>query len=814
MIKIEKIRIVEFRGIRDLTIELQGKSFAICGKNGTGKSGVVDALEFGLTGNISRLSGKGMGTISLKEHAPHVDSKNHPEKAKVIIYAFIPSLKKSVTIERSVKEPSNPTVTPTDPDIQKSLSIVENHPEFALSRRELIRYVISTPGDRAKEVQALLQLDQIENLRTILQKIANGYARDVPQRMAERESCLRQLLVGIGIDEYSTPKLVESVNSRRKVLGLEAINNTTDSFTEGLATPKPGVLTRVPKVQALADLKRLNELFASVKSEETKQLILAILQEMTALNEDKVLLSQVNKENFLKTALELIENQLCPVCDTEWELEELKDIIGGKLEKFATASKLRKKIEGDIVQYTKLLIDIGQTLRTIESYGPLLNPVVDVSFVTAYREKLGVKYRVLDSFIPLESTIEHLNTYSDMQSEVLDAVAMITASVESIPDPSEQDAARDYLILAQERYQKFKDAFFLHKKIAQKAETSKKVFEVYAKTTTEVLNGIYKKVEKDFGEYYRMINQDDEAAFTAQLTPSIGKLGFDVDFYGRGFFPPGAYHSEGHQDGMGLCLYLALMKHLQGEAFTFAVLDDVLMSVDSGHRREVCELLKTKFPNTQFVFTTHDEIWLRHMKTAGLIANNSFLQFRKWDVDNGPTQWNNRDVWKEIEGYLANDDVRAAAGLLRHFLEYISAEICNSLRASVEFRGDYQFELGDLLPSAISRFKKILKEGKATAVSWKDTASEESITAKEGRFDALVAASTIDQWQINPAVHYNEWANFHKNDFKPVADAFKGLMEAFSCDTCGSLYYLTFTRGSKDSCKCSCGALNINLRKK
>lgn len=52
------------------------------------------------------------------------------------------------------------------------------------------------------------------------------------------------------------------------------------------------------------------------------------------------------------------------------------------------------------------------------------------------------------------------------------------------------------------------------------------------------------------------------------------------------------------------------MEHLLGDRFTFAVLDDLLMSVDAGHRREVCTLLKTKFPNTQFVLTTHDNVWL------------------------------------------------------------------------------------------------------------------------------------------------------------------------------------------------------------
>src|SRR3989344_9608838 len=103
MIKVEKIQIEEFRGIRNLTLELDSKNYAICGPNGTGKSGVVDALEFALTGNISRLSGEGMGNVSVKEHAPHVDSRNNPEKARVTVTFKIPSLgnKQAVLVRRS-----------------------------------------------------------------------------------------------------------------------------------------------------------------------------------------------------------------------------------------------------------------------------------------------------------------------------------------------------------------------------------------------------------------------------------------------------------------------------------------------------------------------------------------------------------------------------------------------------------------------------------------------------------------------------------------------------------------------------------------
>src|SRR4030042_4137121 len=126
---------------------------------------------------------------------------------------------------------------------------------------------------------------------------------------------------------------------------------------------------------------------------------------------------------------------------------------------------------------------------------------------------------------------------------------------------------------------------------------------------------------------------------------------------------------------MGLFLYLALMRHIQGDGFTFAVLDDVLMSVDAGHRREVCALLNEEFPHTQFIMTTHDPIWLRHMRTEGIICGQqSAVQFRNWSVDQGPTRWDARDVWKEIEDHVNGNDVRAAAALLRHYLEYESAE--------------------------------------------------------------------------------------------------------------------------------------------
>jgi hypothetical protein len=321
-------------------------------------------------------------------------------------------------------------------------------------------------------------------------------------------------------------------------------------------------------------------------------------------------------------------------------------------------------------------------------------------------------------------------------------------------------------------------------------------------------------VEKDFASLYGFINREDEDNFKAHLIPSLGKLGFDVDFYGRGFFPPGAYHSEGHQDGMGLCLYLALMKHLQGGNFTFSVLDDVLMSVDAGHRREVCSLLKKEFPNTQFIMTTHDQIWLRHMRTEGIIGARSAVHFKNWSVDHGPTRWDARDVWTEIEDYRKENDVRAAASLLRNYLEYESAELCHRLRAPVEFRGDAQYQLGELLPPAITRMRELYRRAKEAGNSWNQREIIEQLAARETEFAKLVAISNVEQWQVNVAVHYNSWDNLGKEDFAPVVKTFRDLLGGFTCTVCGEYLRVSPEREAAESIRCECGKTMINLHKK
>jgi len=816
MIRIKQLVIHEFRGIRNLTFDMNGSNFAVCGPNGTGKSGIVDSIEFALTGNVSRLAGEGTGNLSVKDHGPHVDCKD-PENASVSLTFEIVSSGKEATVHRTVKNIRKPTITPADEDVIATLTHIEAHPEFVLSRRELIKYVLSNPGDRSKEVQALLRLDKLESLRANFQKIANAERRGQKPLENHKKIAKEALLKALGIVQLIENEILQQVNIRRETFGLPKIEKleANTSFKDGLATMGDApAKSRIVKSQAQTDIKSLEEKLEELSAESFAAKHTSALQEISVLASDPLVDKAASHKQMLDVALTIFDDQQCPVCETEWEPEVFKEVVQSKLSRLETVKRQQEEMEKVASPVATIYETLNTHIATVEKYGPIFPKPIDVELLINYKNALGLASTKLRKLFPLSESQSTLEESFAPSEEVTALIKEIGTAIEELPEPSKQDAAREYLIVAQERMETYRSASIQLKACQSKVKVADKVQELYGQVMTAELENVYASVEKTFRNLYRIINADDESDFEAKLTPSMGRLGFDVDFYGRGYFPPGAFHSEGHQDSMGLCLYLALMQHLLSGNFTFAVLDDVLMSVDAGHRREVCTLLKQKFPDTQFMLTTHDDIWLRHMKTAGLIKRNGFVHFRTWSVDIGPTEWDDRDVWREIDGHLVKNNVRDAASLLRHYLEYLAKEICHRLRAQVVFRGDAQYTLGDLLPPGVKRLRDFLKDGIKSAESWGQNDKKELIGKLLQSLNDAAKTSEVEQWQINTAIHYNEWENLNKKDFEPVIEAFKELNRIFECETCEELLYVSPERGKKEAVRCGCGSINVNLIKK
>ncbi len=819
MIRLQSISIHEFRGIRDLPLDFRETHFGICGPNGTGKSGVVDAIEFALTGSITRLTGQGTSGISVRAHGPHVDSRSTPEKARVKLTVSIPSLKKTASIERSVKAPSQPIILPADPDILAVFRALSHHPEFALSRREILKYVLIAPGERAKEVQALLRLDQIEKVRISLQKVANGYTADSKRAKEEVGAALSRALQALGIAELKSEAVLGAVNERRASLGLPVLAELQRDTMLGQGVAPVESLhsgLRIRKTQLLEDLHAVDAALGAAEAPEVVSAREALRSDVGKIRERPALMRNLQRQVFLQSGLDLIDEALCPFCDNEWSIEALKTHVATKLAEADEARGIVKDIEQKVAPLRRALRATSEAVERVIAIAEALTPPLKTIGLSDVRNKIAARSQVLASSHLLIDDPASLEPLLGMVSDsARDELETFRKRIEALPDPSKQDAARDYLVICQERLEAWRECRRRLATADARATLATKVFEGYNHASTEVLGRIYDEVAGDFSDYYRFINADDEATFEGRLTPSFGKLSFDVDFYKRGPFPPGAYHSEGHQDGMGLCLYLALMKHTLGPAFTFAVLDDVLMSVDIGHRKSVCRMLREKFPETQFVFTTHDRTWLEHMISEQMITRKGAVEFRNWSVEEGPAVWNDTDVWEEIEEAIKKNDIPAASSKLRRYLEYSMAVLAERLRAKTEHRADGQSDLGDLLPAVIGEWSALLKKGKDAAQSQGQTEVFCSLTAREGTFKELVVRSTLEKWALNRTIHYNPWAGLERNDFIPVVKAFREFLGAFECESCKGRPYVQPGHGlPPDTVRCDCGALFMNLKKR
>lgn len=814
MIQIESIHIEELRGIRDLTLNMSRSSFVISGPNGSGKSGVVDAIQFALTGEIARLTGVGTGDLKLSDHGPHVDRRSDPAAAFVKLDVFIPHLSKSASITRSIKKPNQPTITPDEPAVNAVFDEIAQHPEVTLSRREIIKFILTEASQRSREVQSLLKLDDIDQLRATLKTTENKLTGGSSAAKAQEKSAAESLQRHFDLPELRSEDILEVVNKRRVILGVEAIQKVDEhtSLSEGISAGGAKAGAAQSKDSALRDIDTIISLAKQGFESSTANETASAAESIARIEANAALFESLKKRPFIETGLSFVDGPECPLCDKEWEIDALRAHLSAKLEESKEAQAVRDSLDAAGRSVT---IEVSRLRALI---APLLNlPEASKEFVIALSSWSGNLLAVSQSLATIDGVIaakeEFLAGWSSPPEHLSDVLARLREAVSARPDESTTVAARDFLVLAEERWSILLRARREALEKESAAARGKFAYKTYCELSESALTTLYEEVESDFAQYYRFLNQDDEAEFKAKFEPAEGKLGLLVDFYQRGMFPPSAYHSEGHQDGMGVCLYLALMKRVLADSFTFAVLDDVVMSVDAQHRKQFCKLLKIQFPKTQFVVTTHDQVWARQMRSEGLVDSKSSVAFHSWSIDSGPVLDEIKEVWDRIDDDLSQNEVPTAAARLRQHLEYVATDLADELGAKVHFRADGGYDKGELLSAVISRQGDLLKKAEKAAKSWNNEDDAAKVEGLQKARASVLAEVNGEDWVINKAVHYNEWADLSKEDFRPVVAVFKKLLHQFRCDKCNSWAHLV-PRNQPIELRCLCGSFRLNLNPK
>src|SRR5262249_32945197 len=208
----------------------------------------------------------------------------------------------------------------------------------------IIKYIIVEAGERSKEIQALLKLDEVGNIRSVLSTARNKLTASQTAAQTGVTNASDALRRHLDVKTLTADEVLAAGNPRRKIIGLAEIKKleADTSLNEGVSE---GIVQQVfNKQSALADLVALQDAQAGFASLAKKE-VAGLLEDLEKLENDPALLEAIPRRSFVKQGLALVDGTRGPLCDKEWgDEEDLKNDRKGKLARSKQAEALQKQL--------------------------------------------------------------------------------------------------------------------------------------------------------------------------------------------------------------------------------------------------------------------------------------------------------------------------------------------------------------------------------------------------------------------------------------------------------------------------------------
>ena len=794
---IEKVKINAFRGIPELTLNLDGKSLLLQGENGTGKSSIVDALEFFFTGNVAHLSGT--QSLSLKNHAPNVNFS--PEDLKVEIQFKDPSFKLERTLNSNLDYPDS---------VQNEFKSVKNG-RFILHRSQILNLIESKPSERYKFIGSIFDFQTLESSEIELQR-AKRYLND---KVKYIENEIIKIFENIGeILETNISDKDDVLNKLNKLLShqgyeiLDSIESLEDYLKHLEGSTHDDNIGKINALNAIIELiTDLNTIYEDIsenfnKSEDFKKEIFQKHQ-MLDLALIKVL------ENAKKIIHE--EDNVCPLCEQDIDGEKLLYRIDDRLNELYDISDTKDKLKNhiEIIEdgINSFITNLNLISKNIDLFTEfdLFEPLLKNELIKLDHFKKKITYQ---TFLEGFTTRKDFNLLKNGLQNVLNELSLNSKDLkESINLISGDIAVLKLVNILQKVNIKVKELFYLEndaKKLKKQLIIADKLYSTFSDIKKSNIQKIYDSIELEIDSFYEYLHPNESHQNIKIDIDSKRKASTNLkmDIFGRENEDPRALNSEGHLDSLGLCIFLALVRKFN-ENFPIMVLDDIVTTVDSRHRENVCKLLFEEFGDKQLIITTHDSIWYDQLKAAqrAYKLENNFrnMNIIGWDLIGGPIIRPYKPRWDKIMQRISEGDRNCAANEGRRYLEWLLEEISKSVKVPIPLNQSGRYTVKELFDPT---HKKLIDK-------IKDVKFKEKI---EESFQHLEKTMIMG----NLLSHNNPMAsNVSMQEVENFCVSVKALDELMRCPECNNMiqYYreLNILRCSKKNCK---NPLEIKLKDK
>jgi len=556
-------------------------------------------------------------------------------------------------------------------------------------------------------------------------------------------------------------------------------------------------------------LNRINENMLTIESgiDELNSEIQAYFKSFSDL---KLQRSKIDKLQILNLLIEgrnllkkeIIQEDLCPLCQQDKNREELLISINKRIEDLEEVKKEKERIEqqaNDLKRKIKTNINIltaslAEKLFKSDEYKDLLEKVsVILKSFEAYHIELS-KNLLSDDEINLE--------FINLNRDQIKLIAEDSKKTMTILTESQKNNQK---LLIHTKLSLATQAYKQYKKLAREEEILKKyqasfeaLFTDFIKRQENALNAFLEIFSSQINEFYTAMNPHEkvENIKLVQLKDSnddLAGITIEYNFFDTKKSPPTAYLSESHLNCLGLSFYLASVKAFNKQN-GFFILDDVISSFDRSHRTRFAKLLTEKFNDYQIIVLTHEkefyEIISSAVKSKGWLLNDL-----TWNMEEGTIlKKSTVDYLVQIEEKFKNRDTNGLGNLIRVYLERQLKNIASEIEAKVAFRFNevnekrMSSELLDVVQGKISKASPELK----------NTAN-------------IPKLQTIPMLISNITSHDNTFQESYE-DMQVVWEDIKTFLHNFYCSECERFISIKNYDTVEKKIRCKCGKLSYEWK--
>ena len=806
MAKIKSINISGIRGIKNtLPLNLDNRSILIFGENGSGKSSLVDAIEWYYSDSVEHLVSREAGATKGRGSLRNLFIPDN-EDAFINIQHSNDKLNATKAIDSSLK-----ASTSSSTDDFKDYLLSTQSENLILRYRDLVEFIIATPGEKLEKLQNIIGFSEVTSIRNILKKSANRIARNIKSANYDNQKNAQQsvILENLGQNVYTNEQLFTGANNLIKPLNLpkeiKSIKNIQDTLKTIESKEDTALIEQISfhtkTGESLTELLgNIDNIHASYKTYHTIYTELRKDPE----NIQKLQLLSLFKEGQSVLEKEVIQDDYCPLCYQEKNKIELIKELNERIKELEELEEKKDKLEEQVQKLKDILrvnvntVDglLKEKLFKEEQHAKLLKNIQQVkTFLNAFSDELKKKLTDKDS-------IQDPSKIQIDKKEISEIAKQAQGKAKTLTESKKANIKFQIytkLFQANSAYQQYREIEKKQDILTKQQITFQAIFADFIKRQEEALNVFLKMFSTNIDEYYTAMNPNEKIKDIKLLpindkTDDLVGITIEYSFFDETKTPPSAYLSESHINCLGVSFFLASAKAFNKQN-KFLVLDDVISSFDRPHRSRFAKLLTDKFSDYQILLLTHEHEFFE-LVSSDVKSKGWLVQDFKWSKEKGiRIEEGTTDIKERILKKFEDKNTDGLGNDIRVYTEKVMKEIAYSIDAQVAFRYN-EINEKRMAPELLDAVHgRISKKGNGL----KDKAN-------------ILKLKGMPMFIANVTSHDNEFTE-SIDDLAVIWEDIENTINIFYCDECKKLISIKNFDNVENKIRCGCGKLTYDWKK-